>query len=236
MRCDSDLQGAVEAELSCHPDVDDTEIVVSVRDGIVTLTGYARNLFQKYGAEDAVKRVAGVTAVANDINLQRGVLQSSTDPEIARDVVAALKRVLPLCWERIRPVVRQRAVTLEGTVNCHYQREVAEDAARRLKDVVSVVNAITLAHSADAVAPGETRRRIEEALRRSARLDASALTVEARGSDVTLRGRVRAWSEHREAEECAWSAPGVRHVHNQLIVTAAGRPIQPIRIHPNSQS
>jgi osmotically-inducible protein OsmY len=72
VRSDSDLRRAVEAELRCHPQVDDTEIVVRVRDGVVTLTGYARNLFDKYGAEDAVKRVAGVTAVTNDIDLQRG--------------------------------------------------------------------------------------------------------------------------------------------------------------------
>ena len=73
MKSDSDLQRAVEAELRCHPDVDDTDIVVNVTDGVVTLSGYARNLFHKYGAEDAVKRVAGVTAVANDIDLHRGL-------------------------------------------------------------------------------------------------------------------------------------------------------------------
>jgi len=150
MRSDSDVQRAVEAELICHPDVDDTAIVVDVRDGVVTLSGYVPNLFHKYGAEDAAKRVAGVTAVANDIELHRGVRRELTDPQIALDAVSALKRALPLCWQRIRPVVRRHTVTLEGTVNAPYQREVAEDTVRRISQVVTVINALTLARRVEA--------------------------------------------------------------------------------------
>ena len=67
---DSDLQRQVESELFACPDVDETGIAVKVTDGAVTLTGYGRSFFDKYGAEDAVKRVRGVTAVANDIKVQ----------------------------------------------------------------------------------------------------------------------------------------------------------------------
>jgi osmotically-inducible protein OsmY len=183
VKSDNDVQHAVESELSCHPLVDDTDIVVNVKDGVVTLSGYARNLFHKYGAEDAVKRVAGVTAVANDIELQRGLRLNLTDPEIAHDAVCVLKRVLPLCWERIHPIVRQRNVTLEGTVNFPNEREEAELAVRRLKEVVGVTNAITIAQGVDAVEPVQIRRRVEESLRSSVVLDASAITVEARGAD-----------------------------------------------------
>jgi osmotically-inducible protein OsmY len=158
MRSDSDVQRAVEAELICHPHVDDTDIVVKVKDGVVTLSGYVRNLFHKYGAEDAVKRVAGVTAVANDIELHRGVRSALSDPEIARDAVNAIKGVLPLWWERIRPVVRRGTVILEGTVNAPYQRELAEDSVRRLGQVVAVINAITLAHGVGAVESGDIKR------------------------------------------------------------------------------
>lgn len=234
MRSDSDVQRAVEAELCCHPNVDDTDIVVSVKEGVVTLSGYVRNLFHRYGAEDAVKRVAGVTAVANDIDLQRGLRCDLSDPEIAHDAVKAIKRVLPLCWERIRPVVRHGAVTLEGTVNNPYQREVAEEAVRRLKQVLAVINALTLAHGVDVNEFGDITRRIKECLRRSGHLDPSAITIESRGADVTLRGSVRTWPEHREVEECAWAAPGVRQVHNELAVTSATQPAsRGIRSIPN---
>jgi osmotically-inducible protein OsmY len=146
MRSDDDIRKNVEAELRCCPDVDETDIAVKVTRGTVTLTGFVRNVFHKYGAEDAVKRVAGVAAVANDIQLQ-SLLGAVSDPEIARQAVAAIKRQLPLCWEQIRPVVRQGSVTLEGTVEWIHQREEAEGAVRRLRGVVSVVNSIALASS-----------------------------------------------------------------------------------------
>jgi osmotically-inducible protein OsmY len=233
MRSDTDVERAVEAELICHPIVDDTDIVVSVKDGVVSLSGYVRNLFHKYGAEDAAKRVAGVAAVANDIELHRGVRRELTDPQIAHDAVSALKRALPLCWERIRPVVRRGTVTLEGTVNAPYQREVAEDTVRRLGQVVAVINALTLAHGVEAVGSGDIKRRVEDCLRRSVSLDPDTVSVDVHGRDVTLRGRVRAWRQHRAAEECAWSAPGVRRVHNELIVNAATKAISCLRINPN---
>jgi osmotically-inducible protein OsmY len=233
---DGDVQRAVEAELSCHPNVDDTDIVVNVQDGVVTLSGYARNLLQKYGAEDAVKRVAGVRAVANKIELERGVRRALTDPEIAHDVVSALKRVLPLCWERIRPLVRRGTVTLEGTVNAPYQREVAEDTVRRLRQVLAVINAVTLAHGVEVVESADIKRRIEQCLRRSASLDPGTIAVHVNGAQVTLQGRVRAWAEHREAEECAWSAPGVRQVQNELLVNAATQPPTGLRVYPNGST
>lgn len=234
MRSDSDVQRAVEAELSCHPNVDDRDIVVSVKEGVVTLSGYARNLFHKCGAEDAVKRVAGVRAVANDIDLQRGLRPNLTDTETARDAVTGLRRTLPLCWERIRPLVRHGVVRLEGTVNTPNQREVAEDVVRRLKRVMGVVNAITVEHSVEVLESEDLRRRIQESLRRCPQLAARAINVAVRGSVVTLRGRVRAWSEHRQAAECTRSVEGVRQVHNELIVTATPQPTtRHIRSFPN---
>lgn len=94
MRADSEIKLNVEGELSCHPDIDETDIAVKVLGGVVTLTGYVRDFFHKCGAEEAVKRVAGVLAIANEIQLlplQHGVV---SDPEIAREAVAALKQQL----------------------------------------------------------------------------------------------------------------------------------------------
>jgi osmotically-inducible protein OsmY len=120
-----------------------------VIDGTVTLTGLVRNLFHKYGAEDAVKRVAGVVGVANNIQVQ-SLPGRASDPELARRAVAAIRRQLPLYWQQIRPVVRHGSVTLEGTVEWIHQRAEAEGAVRRLAGVVSVVNSIHLSGSAPA--------------------------------------------------------------------------------------
>lgn len=216
MRADSDIKHNVEAELRCCPDVDETDIAVKVTGGTVTLTGYVRNFFHKYGAEDAVKRVAGVVAIANDIQVQASAAVS--DPELAREAVEAIKRQLPLYWDQIRPIVHQGSVTLQGVVDANYQREEAEGAVRRVRGVVSVVNAIGLAPGAQSVRPEDVKRLIEESFRRSGRGAASDINVEANGTGVTLRGRVRTWAERSQAERSASSAQGVQSVRNELTV------------------
>jgi osmotically-inducible protein OsmY len=216
MRSDSDIKHNVEAELRCCPNVDETDIAVKVTGGIVTLTGYVRNFFHKYGAEDAVKRVAGVVAIVNDIEIQASAAVS--DPELAREAVAAIKRQLPLYWEHIRPIVHQGSVTLEGVVDANYQREEAEGSVRRIRGVMCVVNAIGLAPGAQAVRPEDVKRLIEESFRRSGRGAVSDINVEANGTGVTLRGGVRTWAERSQAEQSASSAQGVQSVRNELTV------------------
>jgi osmotically-inducible protein OsmY len=214
MKSDTDIKKDVEAELKWSPDVDETDIAVKVNDGEVTLSGYARNYFEKYQAETAAKRVKGVAAVANDLEV-RSFAGAPTDPEIARAAVTALKIELPLTWETIKTVVQQGRVKLEGTLEWHYQRERAESAVRRLSGVVSVLNQIRIQPK---IAPQDIKQRIEDAFRRIAQVDADQITVEAQGSDVTLRGEVRSWAERDQAQQTAWSAPGVAKVINELRV------------------
>lgn len=214
MRSDIEIKKDVEAELKWSPDVDETDIAVKVKTGEVTLSGYARNYFEKYQAETAVKRVKGVAAVANDIEV-RSFAEAPTDPEIARAAVAALKFELPSIWENLQTVVQKGRITLEGTVEWHYQRERAESAVRRLEGVVSVFNSIRVEPK---IAPQDIKHRIEDAFRRIAQVDAGRITVDAHGSDVTLRGEVRSWAERDQAQQTAWSAPGVAKVINELTV------------------
>jgi osmotically-inducible protein OsmY len=215
MRPDSDIKRDVEAELKWAPDVWEIDIAVKVTSGVVTLTGYAASAHEKYRAEAAVKRVAGVTAVANDLAVRAPLGGIPTDPEIARDAVAALKLELPLIWENIKPIVKQGHVALEGTVEWNDQRERAETAVRRLHGVLSVRNSISLKPR---VATTEIKHRIEEAFRRSAIIDAGKVSVDARGSEITLRGEVRSWAERDQAQQTAWAAPGVLMVKNEITV------------------
>lgn len=214
MKSDTDIKKDVEAELRWSPDVDETDIAVKVNNGEVTLTGFVRNYLEKCQAETIVKRVKGVAAVANDIEI-RSFAGTQTDPEIARAAVGVLKIELPLKWESIKTIVQQGRVTLEGTVEWHYQRERAESAVRRLSGVVSVLNQIRIEPK---IVPQDIKHRIEDAFRRIAQVDAKKITVEAQASDVTLRGEVRSWAERDQAEQTAWSAPGVAKVTNELRV------------------
>jgi osmotically-inducible protein OsmY len=216
MRLDSDIRRDVEDELRWDPDIDATDIAVAVNNGVVALTGFVRSYSQRTQAERDAKRVAGVVAVANDIEVRLPVIDQRPDPDIARDAVSALKSELPYSSENIKVIAKDGKITLEGTVEWNYARERAESAVKRIRGVKGVTNSITLKPK---VAPYEVRRKIEDAFRRSAEIDASRVTVEANGSEVILRGTVKSWAEREEAERAAWAAPGVTKVDNRVTIS-----------------
>ena len=216
MRADGDIERDVKEELKWDPDLDASDIAVSVKDGVVTLAGFVKSFTDKYEAEAAAKRVAGVAAVANDLEVRLPAIDQRPDPDIARDAVAAIKSQLPISSEHIKIVVKNSWVTLEGTAEWQYQRNTAETAVRRIKGVKGVTNSIVLKPRAE---PTEIKKKIQEAFKRNAQVDADRITVEANGSEVILKGSVRSWIEREEAERAAWAAPGVTKVEDRIVVS-----------------
>lgn len=215
MRTDQAIQEDVEQELQWDPDLDATNIAVSVKDGVVTLAGFVKSLTDKYEAESAAKRVAGVRAVANDLEVRLPAIDERPDPDIARDAITAIQIQLPISFETIKVVVRDSWVTLEGQTEWQYQKNTAENAVRRVRGVKGASNMIAVKPRAD---PIGIWKKIQEALRRNAEVDANRITVETNGSEVILSGTVRSWLERHEAERVAWSAPGVTKVEDRIVV------------------
>jgi osmotically-inducible protein OsmY len=216
MRSDSEIERDVKDELEWDPDLDATDIAVSVKQGVVSLTGFVKSFTEKYEAEAAAKRVAGVAGVANDLEVRMPSVDERPDPDIARDAVAAIKSQLPISSEHIKVIVKNGWVTLEGYVEWQYQKNTAEAAVRRIKGVRGAINNIVLKPRLE---PSGIKKKIQDALKRLAEVDANRIEVDANGSEVVLKGTVRSWAEREEAERAAWAAPGVTKVEDRIVVS-----------------
>ena len=213
MKSDLELQRIVMDELTWEPSIDVAHIGVSVESGVVCLSGQVKSFAEKWAAGRATQRIADVRAVTDEIVVKPAGEHFRSDAAIARAVLDSLEWNSLVPSDRIKVLVENGWVVLDGIVEFHYQREEAESAVRNLVGVRGLTNQLLVKSF---VHPADAKTQIERALERSAEIDAGKISVEASGNKVTLRGDVRSWAERGDAEHAAWSAPGVSEVKNEI--------------------
>jgi osmotically-inducible protein OsmY len=218
VQTDEQIQQDVLRELKFEASLQPNEIGVAVKDGVVTLTGWVDSYLKRWTAEEAAHRVHGVKAVANDVEVRLPTSSERTDADIAAAVVRALEWDAFVPVDQIDVTVSKGWVTLKGEVEWGFQRSDAERVARRITGVRGVSNLITV-KPRTSPSPDEMKKKIEDALVRSAEMDARNIKVEVQGNKVILSGTVRSWAEKKEAERTAWSAPGVASVDNRIVIS-----------------
>lgn len=213
MRTDEKIRDDVLDELAWETSIDETEIGVIVEDGVVTLSGVVDSYSKKMAAEKAAKRVKGVKAVAEDIEVKYGDAYKKTDKEIAKAVVDALKWNSSVPHDKIMVKVEDGWVYLTGEVKWNFQKNAAKKAVEDLLGVKYVSNNITLKQEVKA---GDIKDKIKRAFERTADIEAKNIRVEVDGHTVTLKGTVHSLAEKDEARKAAYNAPGVYNVKNEL--------------------
>jgi osmotically-inducible protein OsmY len=215
-RDDIELRGKVLEELDWDPSFDAAGIGVTVKDGIVTLSGFVKSYPERRNAENAVRRVMGVKGMAEELAVKLSDETARTDADIAQAIVVALGSNISVPADRIQVTVEDGWVTLDGEVEWQFQKNTAENAMKYVRGVRALNNRIKIKPR---VSSREVKSKIQAALARRAQAEANQITVESTGEKVVLRGTVHSWAEKEAVESAAWSAPGVSKVQNDLGVS-----------------
>lgn len=215
MKTDAEIQKDVMNELRWEPLLNAAEIGVAVKEGVVTLSGTVDSYSKKMEAEKATKRVSGVKAVAEDIEVKLFSSTVKNDTEIARMIADSLEWHSSIREEKIKIKVENAWVTMEGEVEWEYQREAVKNAIKNLSGIKGISNLITVKPS---ITSKDVKLKIASAFHRNATLDSQKIGIEIQGNKAILTGKVRSWAEKNDAENAAWKAQGITSVDNRLVI------------------
>ena|ERR1700733_2041713 len=216
MKSNENLQRDVMEALKWDPILNTAEIGVSASDGVITLTGRVDSYTKKIAAERAAKSVHGVRALAEEIEVRRGNNNTFSDTELAEAAVKALEWCTAVPDERLTLSVENGWIKLEGDIEWQFQKDRAQSEIEDIVGVNGITNLISIKPELD---PTDIEYKIQRAFQRSATIDSSSVVIDVNGSLVTLKGTVRSWAERKDAENAAWSAPGVAKVNDEIMVT-----------------
>lgn len=213
MKRDTEIQNNVMEELKSVPLLKANEIGVAVKNGIVTLSGIVDSYPKKVAVEKAVKKIAGVRGIAEDLEVNLSEGHRKSDSEIAQIVMDAIAWHSAAQVDKVNIVVEDGIVTIEGTTDWDFQRKHVTKVVANIIGVKGIINNIKIANSP---VSSDIKNKIQAAFVRNANIDADKIDIKTEGHKVILKGKVKGWSEYEEAERSAWSTPGVDKIENEL--------------------
>jgi osmotically-inducible protein OsmY len=211
---DLEIRQSVEDELEYDPSIDAAHIGVACDHGVVVLSGHVKSYAEKTAAMSAARRVYGVRAIADEIQVKLEGQPKTSDNEIAKRAADILAWHALVPGQKISVTVRDGFITLSGEVEWQYQQTEAEEAVRKLSHITGVANLIEVRPK---VPGADIKSRIECALRRNVEVEAHNIRVSVDGGTVTLQGQIDSWAERSAVISAAWSVPGVRRVQTDLV-------------------
>ena len=214
MKSDLQLRRDVLDELSFDPSVSSENLAVSAKDGVVTLSGFVPSFADKYAGERAAFRVAGIKAIAEEIEVKLPGANIRTDQEIAKAASDAIQWNVSIP-STVQISVEDGVVILRGEVDWQYQRDSVTSTVGHLTGVRQVKNHLAIHQRPQ---PADIKQRIEQALVRSAETDSKKIRVSTSNGKVVLTGKVRSQAELHDAKWAAWAAPGVTSVETHLTI------------------
>ena len=215
MKSNQELQTDVQNAIKWEPLLHAAEIGVTAKDGVVSLTGTVDSYLKKIEAENATKKVIGVKALVEEIEVKFPTSWSKTNEEIAKEAITALEASWSVPDKKVSVKVENGWVTLDGELAWNYQKEAAKNAINHLPGIKGVINNVKIkSNSHDYI----EQENVEDAIARSFSVDDCDINVSVSGTTVTLAGTVDSWYQRDEAGRIAWNTPGIWHVNNELAV------------------
>ncbi len=215
MNQDEQIRDDIQEEITFDPRVKSTDIGVTVKNGAVRLTGTVATFAERVAAENAAKRVKGVHAIAEDIEVKPAAGVRETDETIAERISSLLEWNLMTPDAAVQAEVRNGFVTLTGDVEWNFERETIKNQISHLAGVRGIDNRIELQPR---VSEKDVSKSIARALHRNADFERSHVKIDVNGGTVIITGDVQAYYEKELIEDAVWAAPGVTEVVDQLRV------------------
>lgn len=143
MKADEQMQQDLAARLKQVHYLHNSDIAVSVENGVATLSGHVESYPRRLAAEIAIRQISGVNEIIDNINIAVAPA-TRTDADITLSLYRALKERPEVRNKQVRMSVENGTVKLEGEVEWSFQRVNIQKAIENIAGICLILNSIMI--------------------------------------------------------------------------------------------